>query len=333
MASNTITSAPPGDLWLSWKPAGPDVTCLTAAPMPNGQVFLLWMVGGWLTAVQGAVLNSPSAMLRDDAVSEGSKFTVHASNAYSCSTFAHGGNLYYSLQYVTGAGGTGYHRIYKADDPNNPAGGFTLYSTVQAFGLAVNSIFDQVGMAQAGHPWIEGSRWVYSGGAFVNIFGYYSAYVGLWVSNDNGVNWTQHVHQGIGALGANTHFIAPQIMEQADGKLYFSAHGASDQVLRWESTDRGASWSFLWNESFAPILSGLTLYEGNTYTLELSSVVKDNDLSTSAGSSLVSTHPTFYQRNMGRAVDFGGYVYLFGGKDVQFPAGGWNVGFHHVRIA
>lgn len=261
--------APFGDTDIKYTPVTVEsVSMLSGCVMPNGQGLLLWKNGA---TVRFTVMNSPSAWLADDVVALEDITTaldVGAGQIMSCACFSDGVDLYFSAMYKTTTAGTGYQRIYKANNPADPVAGWSLYSTIQAFGLNSKSLVDS-GMIQAGIPYMVGDTWVYTGGKWANtISNYHLAVCGLWTSTDHGLTWTNRLSVGFYWLNSYQDYIPPQLTPSGDGHLYVSFYG---HPLDVQNTYRApfsdlTSWSLVRSEQYSQQFTNWGVVGNSGYT-------------------------------------------------------------------
>lgn len=323
-----LTLPPPPTTSIAWSPVLVEAASyLAGAELPDGRGLLAWVNAGRL---RYAVTDSPRSWLADGLVAAGDIGTAIGSGVLAASVFRVGGNVYASAMLDVGT--TGYQRIYRLSDPNNPAAAWVVHGTVQTSVLDPNYLIES-GMLQAGIPHVDGDLWVYTGGRWGNTLGYRTAFAGLWVSTDAGVTWAEKIYRGFGPLGSfQSHIPATIVVDANTGAFYFLPTGGSSggEGALYESVDAGATWAQVhyWPNDVggAPYLTGATRYAGNTYAVVVNrgETVTVNLGTAPTARTLFSTHVVLGTTG-GRVVGAAGLVFLFGHSTVQAAAGGWLV--------
>lgn len=222
---------------------------LTVAISPAGRALFGW-VDYTNNLFKCAVRESPMDVFTDDVVDASDvrvAFTPAAGRTIQvASLFVEGGDLFFVISDAKGAhpNGNGQVRCYIADDPENPVV-WTLRSTMTnhtaSDGLMGGSC------VTGGVPLVLSSgRWVLpfqTWGTYVTAL---RDMVGLYTSDDRGVNWVRRIANRKGPLFSGT--AGPPSTSVArdpvTGALVFGTHmGPVLDNFTYSSVDGGDSWS------------------------------------------------------------------------------------------
>lgn len=217
---------------------------ITGAQMPDGRGVLVWPNSG---AAKFAVVASPSAFLIDNIVGSGDIGTIVSGDVVRTAVYNIDNEIYATV--VTWSGTVTTTKIYQADDPSDPAGGWTAAGTLQndnTPGLRFGT--EQWG---AGVPVkLASGRWVLGQGGWEVGFPPGAAASGAFVHayySDSGAAgpWIRTLLYGHHLAGfPRTDWMSAQVaVEPATGDIFHSSTATPpNQVTIWRSQDDGATW-------------------------------------------------------------------------------------------
>jgi hypothetical protein len=241
--------APPTEAPTWFDPVGPEdaLKGITACSLPDSRAVAVWPVG---SEIHFAVLDNMQALLGDDVITAPMIETAltAAGEVYRATVFTVESQVYFVVLGDTAVPGDRFWlRIYRADDPLNPSGGWSLHGTVHS-GTNYDFI-DFGGALNSGVPLIldSGRAVISATKAYRETFGaggFVGRDAGFWYSDDGMVTWVHAASFYHGTPAHHAHYSAPQIIQHpTTGDLLSGAvldGNFTDTVV---SDDEGETWA------------------------------------------------------------------------------------------